>query len=51
MQKIVAKIIMTVCLLFVSAILLGIAIKSAIMAAGCTAVLIAVWYSWYQIIK
>lgn len=51
MQKIVAKIIMTVCLLCVSVLLLGIICKSAIMAAGCTAVLIAVWYSWYQIIK
>lgn len=51
MQKIVARIIMTVCLLFVSAILLGIAIKSAIMAAGCTAILIMLWYSWISIIR
>lgn len=51
MQKIVAKIIMTVCLLCVSAMLLGIAIKSVIMAVGCTAILIMLWYSWISIIR
>lgn len=51
MQKIIAKIIMTVCLLFVSVLLLGIAIKSVIMAVGCTAILIMLWYSWVTIIR
>lgn len=51
MQKIVARIIMFVCLLFVSAILLGIAIKSAIMAVGCTAIIIMLWFSFFNIIR
>lgn len=51
MQKIVAKIIMTVCLLCVSAMLLGIICKSAIMAVGCTAILIMLWFSFFNIIR
>lgn len=51
MQKIVSKIIMSVCLMFVSAMLLSIAIKSLIMAAGCTAILIMLWYSFFSLIK
>lgn len=51
MQKIVARIIMTVCLLCVSAILLGIAIKSVIMAVGCTAIIIMLWFSFFNIIR
>lgn len=51
MQKIVAKIIMTVCLLCVSVLLLGIICKSAIMAAGCTAIIIMLWFSFFNIIR
>lgn len=51
MQKIIAKIIMTVCLLCVSVLLLGIICKSVIMAVGCTAILIMLWYSFFSLIK